>query len=276
MADRPLAGKVAWITGSGRGLGRASAIKLASLGAAVAVHGTHPTSTRVTGEGDSLQAVADDIAGAYGVRTIAVWGDLTEEAAVDGCLHKVHAGLGAIDILVNFAGGDVGAGGMTAPNLGKPEGNDAVHMSVADIKAVLDRNLMTCILCCRAVGPEMMERKAGHIVNVGSFFGLYGRVTEAIYSTAKAAVHEYTRCLAAMMRPYNVYVNAVAPGAILSARYMASRPIDEAQKLEGGTLERYGWPREIAEGVAFLVTDASSYVHGQVLRLDGGMQLWPA
>jgi 3-oxoacyl-[acyl-carrier protein] reductase len=161
-------------------------------------------------------------------------------------------------------------------NAGKPVQNDAVHVALEDVRSVLDRNLMTCILVCRAVAPEMMERKAGWIVNIGSIAGLFGRENQAIYCTAKAAVHEYSRCLAAQLRPYNVYVNVVAPGPIITPRFEASRPIDEERKVKGGTLERYGWPEEIAHAVAFLVTDASSYVTGQVLRVDGGLQLWPA
>jgi len=81
-------------------------------------------------------------------------------------------------------------------NAGKPLSNDAVFISVEDIRTVLDRNLMTCILCCREIAPEMIARKSGCIVNIGSISGLSGHAAEAIYSTAKAAVHEYSRCLA--------------------------------------------------------------------------------
>jgi 3-oxoacyl-[acyl-carrier protein] reductase len=78
-----------------------------------------------------------------------------------------------------------------------------------------------------------------------------------------------------MLRPHNVYVNVIAPGPIVTPRFLASRPIDEDNKVTGGTLERYGWPIEVARAVAFFVTGGSSYISGQVLRVDGGRQLWP-
>jgi 3-oxoacyl-[acyl-carrier protein] reductase len=248
---------------------------LASLGAAVAVHGTTPTSTRAFDEAESLEAVAEAIARQHGVEALPVWGNLTDEGTVQRVAAEIRGAFGRIDILVNCAGGDVGAQGVISPGAGKPAGNDAVHVSVQDIRAVLDRNLMTCILCCREVAPEMMARRSGWIVNIGSIAGLNGNAAEAIYSTAKAAVHEYSRCLAALLRPYNVSVNVVAPGPVVTPRFLASRPIDEELKVEGGTLERYGWPIEIARAVAFLASDASSYITGQVLRADGGRQLFP-
>ena len=271
-----LKGKVAWVTGSSRGIGRVVASHLAHLGTSVVVHGTGPYSTRAFGEADSLDAVATAIAQEDSVETLAVWGDLTDEATVKRAVDQIHQRFGRIDILVNCAGGDIGAQGVMGPNAGKPEYNDPIHVSLEDIGAVLDRNLMTCILVCREVAPEMIERESGWIVNIGSVAGLAGRASESIYCTAKAAVHEYSRCLAALLRPHNVHVNVVAPGPIVTPRFLASRPIDESRKAVDGTLERYGQPIEIARAVAFLVTSDSSYVTGQVLRVDGGIQLWPA
>ena len=272
--EKRLEDRVAWVTGSSRGIGRVIAAHLADLGARVAVHGTSPYSTRAFDEADSLEAVAQAIAQEHDVEVLPVWGDLSDEATVKKAADEIRQRFGPIDVLVNCAGGDIGAQGVMSPTAGKPPGNDAVHISVDDLRAILDRNLMTCILTCREVAPEMMERGSGWIVNIGSIAGLAGFEQQAIYSTAKAAVHEYSRCLAALLRPHNVYVNVVAPGPIVTPRFLASRPIDEDQKVTGGTLERYGWPIEIARTVAFLVTSDSSYISGQVLRVDGGKQLW--
>lgn len=276
MSERRLAGKVAWVTGSSRGIGRVVADHLASLGAKVAVHGTGPHSTRAFDEAESLDAVAEEIAAAHDAEVLAVHGDLTSEDTVNSLAEQIRARFGRIDILVNNAGGDIGAQGAMGEKAGKPMVNDAVAVSVEDVRAVLDRNLMTCILACREVAPEMMQRNSGWIVAIGSIAGLGGHPSEAIYGAAKAAVHEYTRCLAAQLRPYGVYANVVAPGEIVTARFVASRPTRDERKVRDGALTRYGWPEEVARAVEFLVTPDSSYITGQVLRTDGGAQLFPA
>src|SRR3954451_5621835 len=190
VSYQPLAGNVAWVTGSSRGLGRVIATHLGTLGASLVVHGTSPTSTRAFGEGDSLAGVVEAVAEETGAQVQMVHGDLTEPAAVDRIVGEIVARYGQIDILVNNAGGDIGAGGTMSPTGGKPDPNDAVFIPLEDVRAVIDRNLMSCILACKAVAPGMMDRKRGWIVNFGSTGGLAGRADGVIYAAAKAAVHE--------------------------------------------------------------------------------------
>ena len=274
--DKRLEGKVAWVTGSSRGIGRVVADHLASLGAKVAVHGTTPTSTRAFNEADSLESVASAIAEANDADVLAVHGDLTDDATVKSLAAEIRDRFGGIDILINNAGGDIGSQGTSGAKAGKPVENDAVNVSLEDVRTVLDRNLMTCILVCREVVPEMMERSSGWVVTIGSIAGLGGHRSEVVYGTAKAAVHEYTRCLASQLRPYGVYANVIAPGEIITARFEASRPTRDERKVHEGALTRYGWPDEVAKAVEFLVTPDSSYISGQILRIDGGAQLFPA
>lgn len=271
-----LTGKVAWVTGSSRGIGRVVADHLASLGARVVVHGTTPTSTRQLNEADSLDAVATEIADAHGVEVLAVHGDLTSESVVEDLHARIVERFGHIDILINNAGGDIGVRGVTAENAGKPIVNDAVEIPMEDVRIILDRNLMTCILVSRAVVPSMIEREQGRIVTIGSIAGLSGHRREVIYATAKAAAHEYTCCLAAHLRPHGVNANVLAPGEIITPRFKASRPTREERMVREGPLTRYGWPEEVARAVEFLVTEDGSYITGQVLRIDGGAQIFPS
>jgi 3-oxoacyl-[acyl-carrier protein] reductase len=276
LTNTPLAGRVAWVTGSSRGLGRVMATLLCRMGAQVAVHGTRQDSPQSFGEGESMEQVARDVAAEAGGEAIPIWGDVTEEAEVKRMADAVRQRFGRIDILVTNAGGDIGAGGTGVGRGGRPSPDDCVGIPLADIRAVMDRNLLSCILCCREAAPEMMARKSGRIITVGSIAGTYGRDDGAIYAVAKAAVHEYTRCLAVQLRPYNVSVNCVAPGGTVTNRFLVIHEIDQAKLVEEGTLDRYGRPHELASVVAFLASDAGRFISGQVIRVDGASQTWPA
>jgi 3-oxoacyl-[acyl-carrier protein] reductase len=274
--DKPLAGQVAWVTGSSRGLGRVMATRLCGMGARVAVHGTRFDSPRSFGEGESMEQVAGDIAREADGEVMPVWGDVTDEAEVKRMAGAIRSRWGRIDILITNAGGDIGASGTSVGRGGRPSPDECIGIPLADIRAVLDRNLLSCILCCREIAPDMMARKQGRIITIGSIAGTFGRDDGAIYSVAKAGVHEYTRCLAVQLRPYNIPVNCIAPGGTVTNRFLVIHDIEQEKLVEEGTLVRYGRAHEVAAAVAFLASEDGRFISGQVIRVDGGSQCWPS
>lgn len=267
---KPLAGKIALVTGAGRGLGRGFAETLAGLGCDVAVHGMREHGPAEYGEGTTLTQTAADIGAAHGVRTIRVLGDLTLMAEIEAVVAETERSLGPIDILVHNAGGDIGAHG------GKPDPNDALHISEADIRSVLDRNLFSTIFLTQIVARGMAARGAGRIVTVSSVAAFKGRTNGAIYGTAKAAVNHFSRCLADQLRPNGVTVNTIAPGDTRTGRFLGTRAVDPQRMVEGGTLDRIALVDEVARAVALFAGPMGDFITGQVLRIDGGGQLWPA
>ena len=270
VGARPLTGKIALVTGAGRGLGRAFAERLASLGANIAVHGMRENGPAEYGEGSTLTAVAEAVAAEHGVRTIRVLGDLTKGEDIERIVATTSDSLGPIDILIHNAGGDIAAAG------GKPDPNDAVGISEQDVRAVLDRNLLSTILTCQAVARGMMARRQGHIVTIGSVAAFKGRTQGSIYAVAKAGVTHYTRCLADQLRPYDITVNCIAPGDTRTGRFMGTRAVDQDRMVETGTLDRIATVDEVARVVEVFAGPLGAFVSGQVLRVDGGGQCWPA
>lgn len=269
-AARLLEGKTALITGSGRGLGRAFAETLAALGCNVGIHGMRENGPAEYGEGTTLTDSAREIGERAGVKSVRALGDLTQNDEVGRIVSEVTEALGPIDILVHNAGGDIAAQG------GKPNPNDAVGIKEEDVRSVLDRNLLSTIFINQQVARGMMERKAGRIVNISSIAAFQGNANSAIYSTAKSAVVEYTRCLAVQLRPYDITVNSLAPGDTRTGRYLGTREVDQNRLVESGTLERIALVDEVARVVEFFAGPMGQFVTGQVLRVDGGSQCWPS
>jgi len=265
-----LTNKVALVTGAGRGLGRAFAERLAAQGCSVGIHGMREHGPAEFGEGTTLTDTAAQISEQFEVKTVRTLGDLTLSEDVERVASDVSEQLGPIDILVHNAGGDIAAAG------GKPNPNDAVMIKQEDVRAVLDRNLLSTILMCQRVARGMVDRHHGRIVMISSTSAFSGRAESSIYATAKAGVVAYMRCLAAQLRPHDVNVNCIAPGDTRTGRFLGTREVDQRRLVTEGTLDRIGMVDEVARAVDIFVGPLGDFVTGQVLRVDGGNQLWSA
>jgi len=266
---KELAGKTAFVTGSGRGLGRYMADRLAELGADVAIHDIAWDAPAKYGEAKDLDEVAAQI-GRHGGKVVAVSGNIGDRDAIAKMKRTIDEKLGAVHILINCAGGDIGAAG------GKPSPNNALDISFEDIKTLTENNLIGTMLVCQAFVPPMKAAGAGSVVNIASVAAHFGVSPEVVYSTLKAGVVHYTRCLAKELIEDGVRVNAVSPGATKTARFQATRVVDpDRMNSAKKSLSRYAEPEEIAEAVAFLAGPRAKFINGQVLRVDGGFSLFP-
>ena len=263
-----LSGKVAFVSGSGRGLGRTAAELIAERGADIAIHDLDWNAPAKYGEAENLGAVAKAME-RYGTRVVAVTGNIGDQQAVNTMKREIEAKLGPVNILVNCAGGDIGAAG------GKPEPNNVLGIPLEDILALTNNNLIGTMLMCQAFVPPMVAAGKGAVVNIGSTAAHAGFSNGAIYATLKAAVVHYTRCLSREVQEDGVRVNAVSPGPTKTARFQATRTVDPERMKVGRTLSRYAEPAEIAEAIAFLVSDRARFINGQVIRVDGGDMLFP-
>lgn len=267
--DKVLLGQKVFVTGSGRGLGRVMATRLAQAGADVALHDLTWESPARYGEAADLGAVAAQIA-TLGVRTMTVTGNIGDPQAVAGMQDQIGADFGTLDLLVNCAGGDIGASGT------KPSPNTALGIAFADMQVLIANNLLGTMLMTQAFVPPMVARGQGSVINIASAAAHVGCSPEAVYSTLKAAVVHYTRCLAKELIADGIRVNAVSPGPTKTARFQATREVDP-DRMDSGqrSLHRYAEPEEIADAVLFLASPAARFVNGQVIRVDGGLTLFP-
>lgn len=151
-----------------------------------------------------------------------------------------------------------------------------MNIKFEDIRAVLDRNLLSTILVCQECSRIMMPRKSGRILTLSSISAFKGIAGSSIYATAKAGVVEYTRCLAEQLRSYNINVNSLAPGDTRTGRFLGTRKVEDARLVTDGTLDRVGVVDEVTRVVEFFAGPLGAFVTGQVLRVDGGSQIWPA
>lgn len=256
-------GKVALVTGSTRGLGRAIARRLALGGADVVLHDVDPSQAARFGEARSADEALAEIE-SLGRQAHLVFGDLTSPEAATAAVSAAVERFGRLDVLVNCAGGDIGASGN------KPVPNDCVDIPDADVRVELDRNLLTCINTSRAAARVMREQGQGSIINIASMAAHVSTAHGALYAVGKAGVVHWTRCLAAQMRDHGVNVNCISPGETRTARFLATRHVDPDKLADTGRLTRLGEPDDVAKVCLFLASDLAAYVSGETIGVHGG------
>jgi 3-oxoacyl-[acyl-carrier protein] reductase len=243
-----LSNKVAIITGSGRGIGKTIAQKLAEAGATIVINDI--------GEIASIEAVAEEIR-AMNRKSIAVLADISSSLDVERMVETTITTYGRVDILVNNAG-------ITRDHL-------LLRMSEEDWDRVITINLKSVFLCTKAVLRYMTRQRWGRIINMASIVGIVGNAGQANYAAAKAGIIGFTRTVAKEVASRGITVNAIAPGFIETqmTQQLEESWIQEIKKRI--PLGYLGTPRDVAEAVAFLASEEARYITGHVLNVDGGM-----
>jgi len=246
--DVALTGKAALVTGASRGIGRAVALELAGLGAAVALNYRHH-------EDEARAAVEQIVAG--GGQAVALSADVSDAEAAAALVAQASERLGGLQILVNNAG-------VSRDNL-------ALRMKDEEWQEVISVDLSGAFYCSRAALKLMLRQHWGRIVNIASVAGIAGNAGQANYSAAKAGLIGLTRALAREVGSRSITVNAVAPGLIETdmTASLASELLERGRNL--ASLGRLGSAQEVAAAVAFLASPAASYITGAVLPVDGGL-----
>ena len=244
MLNIDLTGRVALVTGSTRGIGRAIAATLTRAGAKVAVVGRDRTK-------------AEEAAGQLGGEARGFSCDVADTASVAALVEEVEKSFGTLDILVNNAG-------LTRDNL-------LMRIKDDDWDAVLDANLRGAFAAIRAASRGMMKRRWGRIINIASIVGITGNKGQANYAASKAGLIGLTKSVAKELGSRNILCNAVAPGFIETDMTAAMTPEARTAMSAQIPLERLGKPEDIAGMVAFLASEHAAYITGQVFVVDGGM-----
>jgi 3-oxoacyl-[acyl-carrier protein] reductase len=243
-----LNGKIALITGASRGIGRACALHFASLGAAVAVN--YSTSSAQAEE--AVREIVDK-----GGKALAVKADVSNAAEVEAMFDETINTLGGLDILVNNAG-------ITKDTL-------LIRMKEEDWDRVLDINLKGAFLCTKQAAKYMMKKRQGRIINISSVIGIAGNSGQANYAASKAGIIGFSKSAAKELASRGILVNIIAPGFIeTDMTGVLPEHVKEAI-LAQIPLGRYGNPMDIAYLAAFLASEQSQYITGQVIHVDGGM-----
>jgi len=244
-----LDGKVALVTGGARGLGKTMATALAEAGATIALAGRSK---------ETCQEAATAIANATGRKALAFAADVTKLAEVEQLANDVERDLGKIDILVNNAG----------INIRGP----IQQLTEADWDAVVDTNLKGPFLCARAIGPRMVTRGWGRVINLGSVLGVIALPGRAPYASSKAGIINLTRVLALEWAGTGVTANAICPGAFATEmnRSLLEDPVKYKEFVAQIPMGRWGELDELAGAVVYLASEASSYMTGTPLFIDGG------
>ena len=246
---KPLAGRVAIVTGGSRGIGLASARLLAEGGASVVVSGR---------DAARLETATRELE-ATGAAVLGVAADAARREDVDRLVEAARERFGRLDVLVNNAG-------MTRDQL-------LVRMKDDDWDQVLDTNLRGVFLMTRAVGKVMMRQRSGRIINISSTAGAMGNAGQVNYSAAKAGVIGLTKAAARELAHWNILVNAVAPG-LIETDMTASLPAEAREALLGQVpLKRIGVARDVAEVVRFLAGEGAAYITGQTIHVNGGLYM---
>jgi len=241
-----LSNRVAIVTGSARGIGRAIALKLAEVGATVVVNDIS----------ESVNSVVEEIK-AMKQQGLAVVADVSSSADVARLAETAVATFGKVDILVNNAG-------ITRDQL-------LMRMSDEDWDRVLEINLKGVFLCTRAVLRDMIKQRWGRIISIASIVGVVGNQGQANYASAKAGIIGFTRTIAKEVASRSITANAVAPGFIDTEMTQRLQEDWKQQLKSRIPLGYLGTPRDVAEAVAFLASEEARYITGQVLNVDGGM-----